>query len=49
MNHCIQDEEQENCKDALKNEIKFLIHKLLKAKGNLASTNKTYSDYYDNN
>ena len=35
----IQDEEQEACTSALKNEIKFFINKLLKAKGKLTDTN----------
>lgn len=38
MNHVVQSEEQEACTVALKNEIKFLINKLLKAKGKLSET-----------
>lgn len=39
MNSTVQSEEQEACSLALKNEIKFLINKLLKAKGKLTETN----------
>jgi len=36
MNQACTEERKEECEHALKNEIKFLINKLLKAKGKLA-------------
>ncbi|KAL4506443.1 hypothetical protein ABPG72_000014 [Tetrahymena utriculariae] len=41
MNQVVQSEEQVACTVALKNEIKFLINKLLKAKGKLSENNTT--------
>ena len=47
MSSAIQDEEQEACTMALKGEIKFLINKLLKAKGKFNDNSRQNSQISD--